>query len=482
MRLPRSFAALALVAAVPALAQDKPDDEATYYRLEEIEIPKEAYLEVGALAFTPDGTLYVSTRRGEIWARKADRSGKAKWWVFASGLHEPLGLFAFGDGDLAVAQRPELSRVRDTNRDGKADRFETLTAAFGVSGNYHEYHFGPVRDKEGNLYGTLNVGWDGRGVSPVPFRGWAYKLTPKGEFVPFALGFRSPAGIGLSPQGELFVTDNQGDWMGTSPLFHVQADKFYGHPASLKWEKGYSGPADPIDVPLEDLRQRRTLPSAWFIYGVLGHSPSEPVWDTTQKGKFGPFAGQMLVGDQTKSIITRVVLEKVGGAYQGAVFPFRRGFGSGITRMAFDRDGSLVVGGTDRGWGATGGKVYALQRLAWTGKVPLEVHGMALGADNSSFELTFTKPVDKALAADPKAYGFQHYTFKYWKTYGSPHVDSTLVAVKEARVSEDGKRVTLVLPGLVKERVYELKMRGLRAQDGTPLLHDQAFYTLNRLR
>ena len=90
MRLPRSFAALALFAAVPALAQnkpdDKPDEEATYYRLDEIEIPKEAYLEVGALAFTPDGTLYVSTRRGEIWARKADRGGKAKWWVFASGL------------------------------------------------------------------------------------------------------------------------------------------------------------------------------------------------------------------------------------------------------------------------------------------------------------------------------------------------------------------------------------------------------------
>jgi hypothetical protein len=466
-------------------AEREAADENDHYRIEEVEVPPEAHLEIGGMAFTPDGKLYISTRRGEIWAvassAKAGGPAERRWSLFAQGLHEALGVLALGNGDLAVAHRPELTRVRDTDGDGRADSFVPLASGWGVNGNYHEYHYGPVRDRAGNLYGTLNLGWENRGVSDSKYRGWTYKVTPKGEFVPFAVGFRSPAGIGISPAGEIFVTDNQGDWMATSPLFHVREKRFYGHPAGLKWEKGYAGPEDPAEIPPETLAKRRTLPAAWFVYGPLGHSPTEPLWDTT-KGKFGPFAGDMLVGDQTKSLISRVVLEKVGGEYQGAVFPFRRGFGSGITRMAWDRTGTLWVGGTDRGWGATGGKAYALQTLRFTGKVPFEVRAMSLARKNEGFVLTFTKPVDRASAADASAYTFQHYTYNYWKTYGSPHVGVTPVAVKEARVSADGRQVTLLLPPLEKERVYELKLKGVRAADGSPLLHNAAYYTLNRLR
>jgi hypothetical protein len=436
---------------------------------------------VGGLGFSADGTLYACSRRGEIWAhRPASGSSPARWWRFAAGLHEPLGLLVLGNGDLAVAQRPEVSRVRDTDGDGRADRVETITAAFGVSGNYHEYNYGPVRDSQGNLYGTLNLGWDARGTSTVPYRGWAYKITPQGRFVPFALGLRSPAGLAVSPGDELFVTDNQGDFMPASPLFHVEAGQFYGHPASLRWEAGYKGPEDAAELPVERFAGRRRLPAIWFVYGKLGHSPTEPTWDRTG-GRFGPFAGQMLVGDQTKSLVTRVALEKVGGRYQGAVFPFRRGFGSGITRLAWDRSGRLWVGGTDRGWGAIGGRPFALETLSWTGKLPFEIKTMTLTRDG--FELRFTKKVAPGgAAARPSSYALSHFGYHYWKTYGSPHVGVTPVPVKEAKVAPDGLSVRLVLPALVKERVYELVAKGLEAEDGAPLLHEEAFYTLNATR
>lgn len=480
---------LAVLVLVPALAlslsfpaagaeQAKGEDEAAYYRVEEIAIPEAAYLEVGGLAFTPDGTLYVCTRRGEVWARKRDGA----WSLWASGLHEPTGLMAVKNGELLIAQRPELTRVRDSDGDGKADRFETLTDGFGISGNYHEYHFGPVRDRKGNLYGVLNlahVGWPGHVMgSDARYRGWAYKVTPRGEFVPFAVGFRSPAGIGISPAGELFIADNQGDWNPTSPLYHVRPGAFHGHPCSLRWKAGYAGPKEPCDQPPDELIGQRAPVAAWFVYGALGHSPGEPVWDTTA-GKFGPFRGQMLIGDQTKSFMMRVALEKVGGEYQGAVFPFRRGFGSGIIRMAFDREASLWVGQTDRGWGATGGKRYALQRLSWTGKVPLEI--LEMKATRTGFDLVFTKPLDREAAAEAARYGLQHYRFKYSRSYGSPHVDVTPVTATAAKVSPDGRRVSLTLPEMVKERVYELHVRDLRAADGSGLVHEAAYYTLNRV-
>jgi hypothetical protein len=45
---------------------------------------------------------------------------------------------------------------------------------------------------------------------------------------------RSPAGISML-NGELFYTDNQGDWMGTGAIFQVKKGSFMGHPAGLKW-------------------------------------------------------------------------------------------------------------------------------------------------------------------------------------------------------------------------------------------------------
>jgi hypothetical protein len=458
------------------LDEDFPGKEAAFYRISSVPIPKDLVLEVGALAFAADGRLVIGTRRGEICFLDTKNN---QWSLFASGLHEILGVLVETNGALVVAQRPELTRISDTDGDGKADLFETLTDAFGVSGNYHEYHYGPVRDAAGNYYGTLNLGWEDSGVSWVPYRGWAYELTPKGEFIPYAYGLRSPAGIGISPEGDIFVTDNQGDWWGTSPLLHLTRGAFYGHAASLKWLPDYHGPADPRTIPPEQLKAKRKLPAGWFVFGKLGNSPTEPVWDTTH-GKFGPFTGQMFVGDQTKSLITRVALEKVAGEFQGAIFPARAGFASGITRMAFAPDGSLYVGGTDRGWGAIGGRPFALQRVVWTGKVPCEILSMKLM--EQGFELTFTKPVDKTAASNPANYSFQHYSYHYWRTYGSPQIDPTPVKVREAKVSPDGLRVALALPKLVTEKVYELHLQNIKAEDGSELAHPDAYYTLNRLQ
>lgn len=478
---------LAIIAGVSATvvppaawAADQSGDEAQAYRIEPVTVPKEAFLEIGGLSFSPDGVLHIATRRGEIWDVVPGKAGSgATWRLFASGLHEPLGCLSPANGEVIVAQRPELTRLRDTDHDGRADRFDTLTAAWGVSGNYHEFSFGPVRDKHGNLYGTLNVAWEEGGVSKVPYRGWAYKLTPQGQFVPFAVGFRSPAGIGMSPDDELFVTDNQGDWISTSPLQHVVQGGFYGHPAGLKWEKGYAGPDNPAKLPIAELAKRRKAPAAWFVYGPAGHSPTEPIWDTTG-GRFGPFAGQILVGDQTKSVIMRIALEKVGGEYQGSMMRFRGGFGSGITRMTFGPDGALWVGGTDRGWGAIGGRPYALERLIYTGHAPFEIHHASLTSDG--FALSFTQPVDARVAADLSTWEVRHFGLRYWATYGSPHVSNTPVRPTAARVSADGKTVTLKLPSLTPERIYELNARGLASASGTPLVHPTAWYTLNRLR
>lgn len=467
-----------------------PASEDTFYRIETIPVPKEAVLEVGGLCRMPDGTLMACTRRGEIWARRG-----GEWRRFASGLDEPMGLWPTGTNQLVIAQRPELTRVTDTDGDGEADLFETLADQWNYSGHVYEWTFGPVADRAGNLYGALACwffptthydkppysGWE---ISAPPYyhpstktawRGWCFQLTPRGEFIPFANGLRSPNGLGLSPEGELFVSDNQGEYRGGCELHHVTRGAFLGHPNGLFW--GPEATADPFNVPLEELDRRRKLPAVVFPFSLMGQSLSQPLWDETGGG-FGPFAGQMFIGDQTHSTVMRVALEKVEGEFQGACFPFRRGFQCGVNRLLFDTDGSLLVGQTDRGWPSLGGQHEGLQRLVWTGAMPFEIERMTARSDG--FELKFTRPL-AAAALETNAVTVRHFRYPYRRAYGGPALDITNESPRALEVSTDRRSLRVTLPPLVARTIYHLRAPGLKAEDGSPLLHNAAFYTLNRV-
>jgi len=104
-----------------------------------------------------------------------------------------------------------------------ATRYVTVSAISGAfSGDYHEFAFGPARDRDGNFFITLNVGFGGGHQAKAPWRGWLVKITPKGELIPYATGLRSPNGIRFSPDGDLFYCDNQGEWVATNKMHHVR--------------------------------------------------------------------------------------------------------------------------------------------------------------------------------------------------------------------------------------------------------------------
>jgi hypothetical protein len=219
-------------------------------------------------------------------------------------------------------------------------------------------------------------------------------------------------------------------------------------------------------------------PAVWLPYLKMGQSSTDIALDDTG-GKFGPFAGQLFVGDFTMALVSRVDLEKVGGEYQGACFPFRQGFASAVARLRFGEDGSLFAGLTNRGWSSRGTASYGLQRLAWTGRTPFEILRMKARPDG--FELAFTEPVDPRTAADPASYAGSSYTYLYTDKYGSPEVDPAPLKVNSAAVGPDGRTVRLVVDGLRRYHVHELHARGVQSAGGDGLLHPVGYYTLNNL-
>lgn len=505
-------AALLSIACIGSLpAQESPKEE-DFFKIMRVSAPEGLVLEVGGLAMLPNGDLGVSTRRGDVYIVENPTSARPYFRKFASGLHEILGL-AYKDGALYCAQRGELTKLIDKDMDGRADVYENVYS-WPLSGHYHEYSYGPKIAPDGSFFVSGNVAFGDeewwRGESRVPWRGWMMRISPNGIMEPYATGMRSPCGLGII-DGELFYADNQGDWMPSGGIVHVKKGTFAGHPAGLRWT---SMPNSPLKLKAEDViskfDERRIkdengryikpenvvdekfatpvdakkafpemqLPAVYLPHGILGISNSEIL--KIPQGYFGPFAGQVLVGDQGQSKLSRIFLEKVNGEYQGAAFEFRSGFQSGVLRMAWANDGSLFIGETNRGWGSAGEANEGLQRLVWNKNLPFEM--LAVRAMPDGFEIEFTKPVNKKIASDIASYAVESHTYKYHPVYGSPLVNNEKLTVKGVKVSEDGMKARIVVDNLRQYYVHTISLEGIRSQDGSySLVHPTAYYTLNNV-
>src|SRR5690606_15284594 len=220
---------------------------------------------VSALDFTEDGDLVVATAgnvsaggwvedpyTGEIYivegAQDAEGPEDVTVRRVADGLFNPMGIAVIGDS-IFVSERdgltelipdPETAEYIRNPEHGEDGKFAT----WPDGGNFHEFAFGLVYDEE-NFYLSLSVAIDPGGSStdpqPAPNRGTTIAVDREtGEIEFLAGGLRTPNGIGWGgPEGDdLFVMDNQGDWLPSSKLVHIKPGRFFNH---------YTNPPGPFD-------------------------------------------------------------------------------------------------------------------------------------------------------------------------------------------------------------------------------------------
>lgn len=487
-----------LSARIPLFSENLPREE-DYYRLINIPAPPDVVMEVGGLDWldAEKTRLVACTRRGEVWImdnpyadppvlakpedNESDSAKAIKYKRILFGLNEPLGIHVDKEW-MYLVQRGELTRIRDTDGDEVIDEVETFNRGWGISGNYHEFAFGPQVDLQGNFWITLNRPFGDEPEGPADWRGWAVRVDREGTMHPVCVGLRSPAGLGMNDVGDVFYTDNQGDWVAVCRLSHLKPGSFQGNPFGFR---SCSLPNSPMKEPEglksgvlwgEAVKNMKDLlaPACWFPYPQMGRSHGEAKFNMTA-GKFGPFDKQFIVCDNTTGILIRVSLEKIGGEYQGACYPFRKDLTQGSLRLAWGKDGSLFVGQTARGWGSR----HGLQRVVWTGRTPFEI--LEMKAKPDGFDVVFTKEVDLAMAGKIETYAMKAWTYHHHETYGDKPTNERTLKVISATVGTDKKSVRLVVEGLEPYYVHELKLTGLRSADGDHLLHREAYYTLNQI-
>jgi hypothetical protein len=496
-------ALLALLLA-PALVQAAVPDATAFYQISPIANPAGVDPQIGGMDVMADGRLAVAFQRGDVQFYDPK---SAAWQPFAEGLHLPLGVLAQKDGSLLVMQRAELTRLRDTDADGLADDYQTVWDGFGMTGNYHEFAFGPAVGPDGKLYLSLNCAsngdtigkeirgqwaepglpregfykdWKknskeaGRMYSRVPWRGWVVQVDPAtGKAVPWAGGFRSPDGIGFDAAGNLLVADNQGDWRGTSELHVVKQGGFYGHPASLVWRDAWKD-GDPQKLPIAKLDALRTPAAVWFPHNIYANAPGQPVV-IPKTAPWGPYGGQTLIGEMNVPRLLRVMLEETEGVWQGAIIPFidTPKLKRGLNRMAFAGD-TLWVGRIHLAWAGDEG----ISSILPTGPAPFDPLDIKVTPDG--FRITFTASLDSS-AQDPALWKIQRYAYAYHADYGSPQIGKTDLAPTAVHLDPTGITATLTLPEMKTGTVHDFDFKALRSRQGSSLLNPRLAYTLRRV-
>lgn len=430
---------------------------------------------VGGIDLLPDGRIAICTwdERGEVFLiDPTTRTAKR----FATGLAEPLGLKVV-DGEIYVLQKQELTQLIDHDKDGVADEYKCISADWPVTANFHEFAFGLVY-KDGGFYAALAVAINPGGRNTVPQidhdpqtsvgRGQVIRIdraTGKVECV--AQGIRTPNGIGLTSAGEIYLTDNQGDWLPSSKLLHIRPGHFYGSHTTPDHEWASRAVTPPI---------------AWLPQGEIGNSPSQPA-----ECVVGPWKGQILHGDVTHGGIKRTFIETIqtpaGPVEQGCVFRFSQGFNAGVNRLITTSDGTLYVGeiGGPGNWGQQDKERFGLQKLTYNGAPTFEI--LAVRAKSNGFELEFTQPLLEGEGAEPTHYAVEQWRYEPSDSYGGEKIGGRTLDVKSATVSTDRKRVFLEIEGLKAGHVVYIRVADrLRDADDKPLWSTEAWYTLNTIR
>ncbi|MEZ4701817.1 MAG: DUF6797 domain-containing protein [Rhodothermales bacterium] len=467
------------------LADDYP------YSVDEIGLPYanpwNAWIRPTALDFFPDGRLVLATYLGDIWIASGLDAGleTVRWQRIATGLYEPMGVRVV-DGQIYVTARDRIVRLHDLNGDGETDFYESFYADHDVSSFFHSFAFGLQTDAEGNFYYS-KAGQYTDNASP----GNLMKVSPDGRRAEtLATGFRTPNGVTVSPEGRVYVSDNQGNWMPGNKINQIKPGGYYGYVPNIyssQWSPdGKPSPTGkyPYFMGPDEMEMPATFdePMVWMPQ-ELDNSPGGGTWSAAA---WGPLGNRFIHSSFGKGWLYHVMPQDVGDLTQGAVVPLPFQFETGLQRVRSNpADGQIYTTGLT-GWDDGFATKYgALYRVRYNGRAG----ALLVGARTTSagVELAFNTAVDAAAAVDVANYEVLRWNYSWQQRYGSEdwsvaNPDSTgrdTVQVTGIRRSEDGRTVTVLYDD--QQPVDQVRVRFWLRSEAGAVLRETVYLTVHQV-
>ncbi|HET6409562.1 MAG TPA: DUF6797 domain-containing protein [Chthoniobacteraceae bacterium] len=490
----------------PLVTKGKLSDKDDAYVIDEISLPDDnpfkSWLRPGGHDFFPNGSAAIVNVSGDVWIVDGldEKLEKVTWKRFATGLFQPLGCKVV-DGKIYVLGRDQITRLHDLNNDGEADFYENFNNDCVATDNYHEFALDLQTDRAGNFYYAKGSPWEPTVTSP--HQGCLLKVSKDGSKMEIvATGLRAPNGLGMGPQDQITVSDNQGHWMPANRLNLIKAGGFYGMvPAAHKEltftrADGSTFKANPSTEAArtefktrfwgsaaEPIPTEMNPPLVWLPMNV-DNSPGGEVW-VPSGNKWGPLGGQMLHLSYGHCILYNVLQESVDGEVQGAVVKLAGKFPSGIMRGRFSpKDGQLYVTGLNV-WQSDAAKFGCFSRVRYTGKSVAQPVGIK--TTKAGISLTFAAELDPAAAADRENWSVERWNYKWTGQYGSKDFSvaepskaaKDLVFINDIKLSTDRRTVTIELPEMGPANQVKISYR-IKSADGKEA-NNQIYQTIHKV-
>lgn len=461
------------------------------YTVDQITLPYDnrynAWIRPTALAFRPDGGLYVGTYVGDVWLATGIDSAlkKISWQRVATGLYEPMGMKVV-DGQLLVTCRNGIIRLHDHDRDEQMDFYEQMYADQDVSNFFHAFNFGLERDSKGNLY-YVKPGQFTDNKDP----GNVMKVSPDGQMSEsIATGFRVNNGITISPDDNIFVSDNQGSWTPANKINVIEQGKYYGYVpnfATARWSPdGKSFPKDKIKdavVSSDLIKVPDTFaqPALWMPQ-EFDNSPGGGTWSSKA---WGPLGNSFIHTSYGTGWCYYVRPKKVEGVWQASMIALPFQFDAGIQRAAVNPiDNNVYVTGLT-GWDDGVAQTYGtLSRIRFTGGKGHLVEDVDIIP--SGIRVAFNFALDPA-ALDTSDVEVSMWNYKWTSKYGSAHYSvlkpetegEDRLAVSELVTGNAGKTLDIKTRALQNAHSVRLRLR-VKAADGT-IVNESIYMTINKM-
>lgn len=415
------------------------------------------------------GNALGVTFDGDVWLISGLKENleKVTWRRFASGLHEPMSIVVRRSpkaAEIFVYDRNGIWKLVDSNGDGECDRYEMFCNLFAQTAETREFPNSMKLGPEGTLF--ISKGGQ-EGTTRGKHNGTVIKVAADGRsFEVIGHGLRQPF-IGVNPvSGLVTASDQQGNWVPSTPIQVIRDNQFYGHLPNVAKSEPYP--------------EKVAEPLVWLPHPV-NPSGATQVWALDDR--FGPVAGEMIHVGFNRPELFRVIMaggQSGGLPHAAAVMSFTRDLSFGPLNAKMNpADGQLYVAGF-KVWGTTAQDLSGLARVRYTG-APRVLLKELLPTDKGVI-LRFNAKLDKALAEDPANYSGERWNYQRTEKYGSPHLKldgssgQEWMTASSAYLSEDGKSVMVGFPDM-KGAVHQMRVGwGIKSDEGLPA-QNTAYFT-----
>lgn len=438
--------------------------------------PWKRNVRIADIGFFEDGRGAAVTFEGDVWLiENIDKDLKnVKWKRFASGLHEPMSIEIIKN-EMFVFGREGIVKLHDLNKDGNADFYENFSNVMSQSAESREWAADLVYGPDGSFYiakgGSQS---NGPGVSKQVAKGFREGSKHQGSILKIAkdgrgyeviaTGLRGPY-LGMNPKtGFLTASDQQGNFVPSTPIYYVQKGDYFGVPAS---EHRTDNP--PITPPL-----------TWIPHRIDRSSISE-AWVTSDK--MGPLSWNLIHFSFARPGLFRVVVDSSAKVMQGGISFINANYPAPTSKGSTNpKDGQMYATGFNL-WGSQSTGISSLLRLRYTGKpsyLPNEFRATAKGV-----MLSFDSEIDPSSIADLNNFEVKRWNYKRTEEYGSGHykLDGTsgeeTLSVAGAYISANRKNILLLVPDMKEVEQMDVGYK-LVAKDGKAI-NDHFYFTVNNL-